>query len=134
MTLPLSWKPGLSALRSSHRRKVLDKNAKQSCDIDARYADAKPGSPRWDYVVERSGQRRTGACIEVHPASTGEVAALIAKKQWAESKLAADVPHLQITRWHWLATGGIHITVTSPQARRLATAGIERPRKIIHSL
>ena len=56
------------------------------------------------------------------------------KKLWAEARLHADEPGLHMTKWHWLATGGIHIPATTPQARALAKAGIARPQKVILEL
>ena len=133
--MALPWQPGLSGLRKAHAGGVRDKRAQQSCDIDAFYAKAEPQAHRWDYVVERPASgARTGAGVEVHPASTGEVASMIAKKLWAEARLHADEPGLHMTKWHWLATGGIHIPATTPQARALAKAGIARPQKVILEL
>ena len=130
--MTLHWKPGLQALKGSHRSKVLDKSPKQSCDIDTLFESPEPNAPRWDYIVERKRSTRTGAGIEVHPADVGQVDAMIAKKHWAVKKITTEDPELRVDRWHWIATGGVNLPANSPKARKLAAAGISYPCKVLH--
>jgi hypothetical protein len=53
---------------------------------------------------------------------------VIAKKRWAEARLAAHC-NLRLARWYWLRPPGspLQFTPASPKARLLANNGIRFP-------
>jgi hypothetical protein len=125
--LASALQPGLQGLEHAHRE-LIHRSTAYACsvDLDEARREAEPQAPRWDYVlVERDGA--TIAC-EVHPARASEVDALIAKKRWAEQRLA-QYCGLRIALWHWLRPPGSkqQFTPRSPGARRLAQSGIRFP-------
>ena len=135
--MSLEWDKGLQALVGGHSKSILDKAVSQSCDIDKQFEKAEPNEHRWDYVIERkpaNGDSRTAAGVEVHGASTGEVKVIVAKKQWAEQKVADEESDLLMTKWWWVPTAGVSFTKTTKYARMLAKHGIEFPSKAIRNL
>jgi hypothetical protein len=138
---------GKQALKGEHRRLIIcgdDARITGSLDLDSalailpKYAQ----SPRWDYGV---GHRMVNGheCaiwVEVHSASTGEVGTVLRKLTWLKSYLAQECQALwemtlrqdqQAKAFVWVASGGVHINRNSPQARRLAQAGLGWPQKIL---
>lgn len=98
--------------------------------LQARY----PNDPRWDYGIGlKKSARQSAVWIEVHPASTSEVATLLNKFRWLKTWLKERAPALhKLTAsqsYYWVATRGVHIRQGSPQARQLQLAGLSLPRK-----
>jgi hypothetical protein len=122
-------RPGLQALRSSHRPQIQPDPRNlvtDSLGLDDAFSDSEPEQSRWDYWLGTSiiGQALIG--VEVHPATAGEVAKLVQKKQWAERKAAGNLLKTKrIARWYWVSSGSTKITKTSAEYRRLGKAGIE---------
>ncbi len=118
---------GLRGVASSHRALVAD-GRQYSCsvDLDEALRTAEPRAPRWDYVLTMATQ---AVGMEVHSAKASEVNGVIAKKRWAERRLAEGCA-LRLSRWCWIRPPGsrLQFTPLSPQARRLARSGIEFPR------
>jgi hypothetical protein len=117
----------------------------QSIDLDAHYAAAEPHATRWDYGL---GLRTTAGVemavwLEPHPASSSsEVNKMISKLTWLKAKLdSASFSDLRSLRdvaarhgkfpYRWLVTqsGGISIAPNSKEAKRLALAGLDQPRR-----
>ncbi len=131
--------PGLQAL-GGHSRSIECADTRRitgSIDIDAVLRPLHPNASRWDYGVgwER-GDREEAIWIEAHPAATSDVSKMIDKLMWLRTWLRDDAPALdRITRrdqpFYWLATKGVHIPKTSPQARRLAQSGLRFPSKTV---
>jgi hypothetical protein len=117
---------GKEALKGEHRPKVIMK-AQCGVDLDTHGPRSDRGEKRWDYVLVNHDARGHG--VEVHPASTGEVDAMIAKKRWAEHVLAAEAKKLEVGRWHWVASGRVDIRRHDRARKKLAEAGIEFPRE-----
>ena len=136
---------GKQALKGEHRSLIDTDDPSRfmgSVDLDAAlqheqgYGDA----ARWDYGIGflESEDRETAIWVEVHPANTGQVTAFLNKLQWLKRWLREHAPSLRaLTRirdgkqpYYWVATSkGVHISKNSPQARRLAAAGISMPRR-----
>ena len=119
---------GIRAVRT--RDKKLVSNAQQyqcSVDLAAAMAQAESNSPRWDYIL---AAETTAVGMEVHAAKGSEVAIVIRKKEWAAALLTRSCG-LAVSRWCWVVPTGsrIHLTHTSPEARRLAKNGIEFPSR-----
>lgn len=121
---------GLDALRAEHRALVKGPSAVGcSVDLDACRQPLEPGAFRWDYVLVCKSEPKLGVGMEVHPGLTSEVDEMIAKKTWADELLGRECPRLSVEMWFWVLPPGspVSMTRTSPDARRLADAGIGFP-------
>lgn len=140
-----AYRPGKQAL-GKHSDRVVCRSGEEgrrftgSVNLDEALRDAYPDAPRWDYGLGiRAGQSSEAVVwIEVHPAYTSEVSAVLAKLEWLKNWLHGSAPLLRELTcrnpgrvYFWLASGGVHIPKTSPQARRLSQAGVEFPREVI---
>lgn len=126
-------KPGLQALGSDSNCISPSATSKLcgSVDMDACFKDAEPQASRWDYIVCYNGEL---LAVEIHPANTGEVNAMIAKKQWlarkwADLNLEAECGRIKV--YHWVASGKVDVLPQSPQAKRLAQSGLLGPTKLL---
>src|SRR4051812_14404223 len=72
---------------------------------DSLALDGRDGSTgEWDYLLGIDEQHRPVIGVEVHPATNGEVASVIAKQQ---RTVLALRPHMDVTnirRWIWIAS------------------------------
>lgn len=131
---PECWARGLRALGKAHRAGIEVSSASEldgSVALDDALHDAQPDANRWDYALGYAG---AAYFVEVHPADTKNVGEVLKKLVWLKAWLRDDgsaLGRLRAARapYHWLATGGVHITPNSPQARRLAAAGLKGPTK-----
>lgn len=135
---------GLGAIKGEYRTGVALKPGHRhtaSIDMDASFLAAEPAASRWDYGIGISGETGQEGLIwlEAHPASsTGEVQKMLNKLAWLKTKLAQpafdDLRRLEhkVSAYRWLAmTGAIRILPNSPEARRLAKAGLSQPQRRI---
>lgn len=115
---------GLQALSAIDRARVTANPPRHV--VDSLALDQRPGSTgEWDYLVGVDEPQRPVLGVEVHPATNGEVAAMIAKKQ---RSLAALKTHITVTdtrRWIWIASGKDTVARGSTEWRRLIQARIE---------
>jgi len=120
-----AWQPGLRALGAKSAKVTLRNGSLcgGSVDIDAHLQARYPDKPRWDYAF---GYAKTAHFVEVHPARTSEVDAVLAKYAWLRGWLLGKAPDLQSLpkEFHWVATNGISILKSSPQSRLLARNGL----------
>lgn len=140
-----SYNPGKQALKREHRAQVQgrDRAFTGSVDIDgALQADPRyRHDPRWDYGLgyEHPSGLEQALWIEVHPASTGEVRAVIQKLEWLKQYLNDRAPALNRMTvvmgkqkpFVWLATSSVKIAPNMPQARLLRVHGLDLPRRQI---
>lgn len=140
----LESRPGLSAVKGEYRSGVALKPGYRhtaSIDMDAGFLAAEPTASRWDYCIgirDETGPEYL-IWLEAHPASsTGEVERMLNKLSWLKSKITrpdfGDLRRLehQVSAYRWLAlTGAIRILPNSPEARRLAKAGLSQPQRRI---
>jgi len=103
-------------------------------NLDEALTKVYPDQPRWDYGVGIKKTRTTDRAIwaEVHPATAGEVKAVIAKLQWLKNWLQNCSPDLMVLTdravpYLWIASGKVSFQRSSRQARELAAAGIAFP-------
>jgi hypothetical protein len=139
-------KIGLQAIKGEHRQaiKIGDpKRLQHSIDLEACLTPVAPGMSRWDYALGWRTAKDADCCcfVEVHPANTSHVDDVIAKKtaivQWLMSnayEIIGLVKRSEVSIghsvWHWIATNAsVSIQSNSPQARKLAQAGINRPQR-----
>jgi hypothetical protein len=136
-TVAHAYRVGLQALLANDRGRIVCKRPRKltgSVHLDAALAATLPNAPRWDYGIGYGrGADERAVWVEVHPASSTSIDAILRKLAWLKSWLQGEAPKLHaITKddYYWIATDGpISITATSPQAKRLALAGLQRPRR-----
>lgn len=132
---------GLQALRAPERAAIECREPRTltgSVNLDDTMRERYPTENRWDYGVglQQNGQEVV-VWIEVHPASTGEVQTVIQKLEWLKAWLRKQAPELKkrtrpANGYIWIATrSGVRISRNTPQARRLAQAGLAFPRERI---
>ncbi len=142
-----AYRSGKQALGKKHGKSIHCTNPQRltgSIDLDPaikrepRHADA----PRWDYGIgyKPPGNKQQWVIwIEFHPATTGEVSAVLKKLRWLKDWLNEEARQLKkITeraekdiRFIWLAGGaGIKIPKNSPQARQLSQNGIRLKKNL----
>jgi hypothetical protein len=142
-----AYQPGKQALKGEHRDQVACRDPRRftgSVGLEAALntSQGQMAMNPWDYGIGfREGDGREVALwIEVHPASTTEVSTVLKKLAWLQNWLSREAPALHALTssrsagksYFWLATtSGVHITDTSPQARRLRLAGLDLPRRTL---
>jgi hypothetical protein len=107
-----------------------------SLNLDAAAKSLYPDQRRWDYGV---GVKKTESAdraiwIEVHPATAREVQPMLEKAKWLKGWLQNRAPDLMVltdgdSPYIWIASGGVSLQRSSPQARNLALAGITFPKE-----
>jgi len=123
---------GLGAVRAAHKERILAEDTRRiqgSVDIDSALKSTHPNDARWDYAVghrHRNGQVDTVYWIEVHPANSREVKAVLSKLQWLRSWLKGSAPRLggMPKEFIWISSGKTSFTLTSPQQKQLALQGL----------
>lgn len=108
-----------------------------SVDIDTALKPTQPNAKRWDYGIGlRRGSSEVVVWVEVHPASSDHIDEVLGKLKWLQNFLRNDAPalgELPQHSYYWLSPGShTAITADSPQARRLAQAGLIGPRRVLH--
>ena len=141
-----AYRSGKRALARKYRSQVICAEPRRltgSIDLDSALS-SEPGyanAPRWDYGVgykPRSAEERA-IWIEIHPASTSNVREVISKVNWLRKWLRENARQLDlltieggpIRSFVWIATTRVHIPQNSPQARQLAIAGLNMPRRAL---
>lgn len=129
--LAKALKDGLQALQQSDRSKIECKNPRAlagSVNLDATLRDSLPDMPRWDYGIGVHLDKNNDRVIwvEVHPASTLHIDAILLKLQWLKSWLQTDAPKLEALprEFVWVASGAVAIQPGSPQRKKLAENGL----------
>lgn len=126
------YRTGLQALGSSSSKvkPTVPRSCKGSVDMDACLVATDPNASRWDYIV---GYNSKVFYIEIHPASSSEVDAVINKLNWLKTWIEqAGTPIREISNqsgsYHWIASGKVTILKNSVYARRLAQVGLDIPK------
>jgi len=127
-------KSGLKALRKGDRSRVScdGRRLRGSIDIDNALRDLYPNDARWDYAVGvHQSHQDFVVWLEMHPASSLHVDEVLSKMRWLSQWLGTSAPELRglPRRLCWVATGRIPFSRGSPQARKLAQAGLRFPVK-----
>ncbi|ATB36344.1 hypothetical protein CYFUS_001758 [Cystobacter fuscus] len=128
--------PGKRALRKSDRERIVESAAARvvdSLDLDTQTAAERGSENRWDYLLGTTRSDLPLIAVEVHPANTGQVKVLIAKKRAAEAVLRSVLePGQTVKRWYWIASGKTVITRNTPESRMLDAAGIRLVGSLLH--
>ena len=123
---------GLDGIQKSHRGKFKQRKRKVLLSINAEDA-LRQSNPavygnvnHWDYLcgIGKGGRVDARIGVEAHRATTEEVDKLVAKKKWFSGYLARKVSNFEVSKWFWVALGGIKIAPTTIEARRLSQEAI----------
>ncbi len=144
----MASKTGKSAVQAAYHSQVVLRTGyvhTHSVDLDTHFTASEPNSARWDYGLglRTSNGIEMAVWLEPHPASSGhEVDKMLSKLAWLKGKLDTtpfaelrslrDAAALQAQfpyRWLVTPTGAICISPNSKEARRLALAGLDQPRR-----
>jgi hypothetical protein len=133
------YRVGLQALLERDRNRLSCRDTRKirgSLNLDAAVSKLYPGQPSWDYGIGIKKTESTDKAIwvEVHPADANQVQKMIDKLTWLKNWLNNRARDLMgITEgdspYIWVSSGRVSFQQTSPQARRLALAGITFPRE-----
>lgn len=133
------YQRGLGALPGKYRSYIELGNGSHcdgSLNIDDVTSAKYPQDPRWDYAFDCNSET---FFVEVHPASTSDVAGMIRKLAWLKSWLVDRAPELNklkavstATPYYWIASGKVAIPKTSPQYRSAVKHGISPIRRWIY--
>lgn len=120
-------KPGLTALPKPYREHIatpIRKRFTESLALDDATRRSHPGEPRWDHLLGLGkGKRIVG--LEVHPATRGEVQAVVAKKHAAQAVLKKELKSgTRVAAWYWAASGRTRFIPMESATLALAKAGI----------
>jgi len=137
-----AFQAGIQALSAIDRDKLSFTNTRKisgSLNLDAAVAELYPNAPRWDYGIgiKKTEGSDKAIWVEVHPADANQVQKMIDKLGWLKNWLnnrardlmtitENDVPYV------WVASGHVSFQRASPQAKRLALAGIRFPMEHYH--
>jgi hypothetical protein len=133
------YQPGLQALIERDRNRLSCEEPRKisgSLNLDAAVAQLYPDAARWDYGIgiKRTETRDEAIWVEVHSADANQVPKMIGKITWLKNWLNDRAPNLMvITRndspYIWVASGRVSFQKNSPQAKKLALAGIKFPQE-----
>ncbi|MBM4278143.1 MAG: hypothetical protein FJ130_09730 [Deltaproteobacteria bacterium] len=133
------YEPGLQALLERDRNRLSCQNPRKisgSINLDAAVAQLYPNAARWDYGIgiKKTVARDEAIWVEVHPADANQVQRMIDKVIWLKNWLNNSATSLRvITRndspYVWVASGRVSFQKSSPQAKKLALAGIKFPQE-----
>ena len=140
-----AYRAGKQALENRHRRLVTCKDPRRltgSINLDSALAGQSDyaNAARWDYGLgyrPEAKRREQAIWIEVHPATTSEVDAVLGKLRWLQDWLNVGAGCLKRMtdradskiRFVWIASAGVNIPQNSPKARLLRESGIQGPMK-----
>lgn len=129
------YKNGLQALgnNSAKIKPLRSRNCEGSLNIDSCLREVESDAPRWDYII---GYNSKVYCIEVHPASGGEVKSVINKVNWIKNWLntigiSIKIYNRKHPTYHWIASGKVTILRNSTYARKLSEASVEFPKELM---
>jgi len=133
------YQPGFQALIERDRNKLSCKEPRKisgSLHLDVAVAQLYPNAARWDYGIgiKKTEAKDEAIWVEVHPADANQVPRMIDKLTWLKNWLNDSAPNLMVitkndSPYVWVASGRVSFQKSSPQAKRLALAGITFPRE-----
>ena len=134
-----SYRVGLKALTEGDRNRLSCQNTRKisgSLNLDSALAQIYPNASRWDYGIgiRKKVSNDKAIWVEVHPGDGNQVSKIIEKLRWLKNWLKNNGGDLlTITEgdypYVWVASGRVSFQRNSPQARRLALAGIRFPQE-----
>lgn len=138
--LKSAWCTGLQALRAEDKPHIVAEDTRKltgSVDVDTAYQKVEPQSNRWDFGIAYQHTNRTSEVVywvELHTASDSQVKVVIKKAQWLlewlknKGKLLAKFEYDIV----WVSSGATSFTLSSPQQKRMAQAGLRPAGSTLH--
>ena len=131
-----AFNEGLQALEAADRARFRIADTRKisgSVDVDGTLEAVLPDAHRWDYAIGYRRQSEIVYWVEVHPASTGDVATVQAKLTWLKAWLAGDGHRLREieARFIWISSGKTTFTQGSPTMRKLAQQGLQAIGRVL---
>lgn len=115
---------GMQALSNPDRTRISA--SPSNYVVNSLALDERRGSTgEWDYLLGIDDQKSPVIGVEVHPATNGEVKAVIAKKQRTHVSLQPHMPIQHVRRWIWIASGKDTVARGSTEYRQLIQAQIQ---------
>ena len=135
---PSDCHPGLRALRSADRKRILCEDARSldgSVCLDDALINKYPQAARWDYGIGlKKGRRVLAIWVEVHPARSGkDVQSMLAKVDWLKARLqkSSDLCSMTHAPYRWVASGKVKIPKRGRWPRLLNENGICYPQETL---
>lgn len=129
--LEQAWESGLRALEDADRQRIRAVDSRRltgSICLDLALAEMMPNDPRWDYGIGHRPTNREEMVywIEVHPATEGDIVAILRKHNWLAAWLKSSAPELNSLHRNfvWVSSNKTSFTQSSPQGKRLAQHGL----------
>ena len=133
------YRPGFQALIEKDRNRLSCEDPRKisgSLHLDVAVAQLYPNAARWDYGIgiKKTEAKDEAIWVEVHPADANQVPRMIDKLAWLKNWLNDSAQNLMLitkndSPYVWVASGRVSFQRASPQAKRLALAGITFPRE-----
>jgi hypothetical protein len=133
-----AWCSGLGALRRGDKGHIEAEDTRRlrgSVDVDTALKPSCPDEPRWDYAIGHKPSNpdtETVYWVEIHPASSGEVKAVLEKLAWLKAWLRKAAPKLNALHreFIWVSSGKTSFTLSSPQLKQFAQHGLQHKGRV----
>ena len=131
---------GLQALSAGDATRIQCTSTRRltgSVNVDEALRQQQPNAHRWDFGIGyRRKNTEVAIWVEVHPASSTSISAMLAKLDWLKGWLATQAHELgRLTKgdYRWVSTDAtIAITPNSRQAKQLAAVGLRGPTRMLN--
>ncbi|MBM4341444.1 MAG: hypothetical protein FJ110_18110 [Deltaproteobacteria bacterium] len=133
------YQAGLQAVLERDRNRLSCQDTRKisgSLNLDAAVEQLYPNAARWDYGIgiKRTETRDEAIWVEVHSADANQVPKMIDKLAWLKNWFNDRAPNLRVitkndSPYVWVASGRVSFQKNSPQAKKLALAGIKFPQE-----
>ncbi|MBS3921050.1 MAG: hypothetical protein KG012_19420 [Deltaproteobacteria bacterium] len=133
------YQAGLQALLERDKNRLSCNDPRKitgSLHLDVAVAQLYPNAARWDYGIgiKKTEAKDEAIWVEVHPADANQIPRMIDKLAWLKNWLNGSAPNLMVitkndSPYVWVASGRVSFQKSSPQAKRLALAGIKFPQE-----
>lgn len=127
---------GIKALKAPDRDRIECSDTVRlsgSSDVDAALKASQPNAHRWDYAIAYRRKKEVVFWVEVHPASSGDIARVREKFVWLQAWLKGDAHRLRgfEAQFVWISSGKTTFTQGSPAIRRLAQEGVRAVGRVL---
>jgi hypothetical protein len=136
-----AYQTGLHALCIADRNRMNCRKTRRlagSVNLETALRLTHGNDPIWDYGIglQVDGRNDRAIWAEVHPASSSHVNSMLKKAAWLRTWLNESSHALRDMTdrnmgFVWISSGSVNLLKSSPQARKLAQAGIRYPSKFL---
>jgi hypothetical protein len=134
-----AYKEGLQALRAQDRKHIEAEDPRKlrgSVDVDLALRAEDPHGNRWDFAIayqHTNHQDEFVYWVEPHTASDSQIDVVIKKANWLLKWLKQPGNLLDQFKRDivWVSSGRTSLTLSSPQSKRMALAGLTHKGQIL---